>query len=95
MDPLVVLREYVSNKMLDKVVVDGDRINFGDQYSFSKAQPTPFRSQGELLPLITVLIFIRHITDGPAQYVQKCTANGVRPVYVQDRKVCLYTASTV
>lgn len=88
MDPLIVLRDYVSNRQLESVVVEGDRINFGDQYSFSKAQPTSFQSsKGELLPLDVVLFFIQHISAGSTTYVQRCSAQGVPSVVIQDRKV--------
>lgn len=44
-DPLSLLREYVSGNKIDEVVVNGDRVDFGGKFTFSKNTPTGYKSQ--------------------------------------------------
>lgn len=44
-DPLSLLREYVSSNKIDEVVVNGDRVDFGGKFTFSKNTPTGYKSQ--------------------------------------------------
>jgi hypothetical protein len=45
MDPLAILKEFCVNGQLDQVVIEEDRIKFGDKYSFPKQSPTAFKSK--------------------------------------------------
>ncbi len=90
MDPLSVLRDFIVSKQLDKVVVEGDRVHFGDQYSFSKTAFTTFKSNrgtGDFYQLEVVLFFYQYGGANAAEYVRRCTQQGVALVAVPDRKV--------
>lgn len=45
MDPLAILKEFCVGGQLDQVVIEEDRIKFGDKYSFPKQSPTAFRAK--------------------------------------------------
>lgn len=44
-DPLTLLRKYVTSGRLDDVVVSGDRVEFGSEYSFKRNAKTAFKSK--------------------------------------------------
>ena len=91
MDPLSVLRQFVTEAKLQQVVTDGDRINFGEAYSFPKHVYTAFRANrgtGDHCALEQLLVFIQHIGAGPGEYIKRCQQLGLQPVLVIDRKVC-------
>lgn len=85
MDSLAVLREYVSTGRLDAVSVDGDRINFGEQYSFNRVQPTSFKSKDALVTLQQALACALHVDALP--YMQYSNRNKLKAVHVEDRAV--------
>jgi hypothetical protein len=88
MDPLALLREFNTGRRVKQVAVSGDRINFGDQYSYPKATPTAFRSsRGEHYSLETVLHYLSSKTLSAAEYVKECSKTAILPVQIQDRKV--------
>ena len=50
MDPLTLLREFLSTGRLDEeVVLVGDRVDFGGKFSFNKNVATGYKSQ-QVLP---------------------------------------------
>jgi hypothetical protein len=88
MDPLALLREFNTGRKLKQVAVSGDRINFGDQYSYPKSTPTAFKSsRGDHYSLETVLHYLSGKALSAAEYVKECSKTGILPVMIQDRKV--------
>jgi hypothetical protein len=45
MDPLSLLREYVTAGRVDEITQAGDRVDFGGRFSFSKNVATGYKSQ--------------------------------------------------
>eukprot|EP01025_Chloroclados_australasicus_P031616 TRINITY_DN31968_c0_g3_i1.p1 TRINITY_DN31968_c0_g3~~TRINITY_DN31968_c0_g3_i1.p1 ORF type:complete len:412 (-),score=38.74 TRINITY_DN31968_c0_g3_i1:98-1333(-) len=89
MDPLSLLREYQLKKQLDKVVVRGDRIEFGDSYSFLKTHLTAFKSQrggSDFYTLECVWFFLKKIDLKHTEYIVSAKQNGVPPVTFLDRQ---------
>lgn len=94
MDPLSLLREYVSGGKLKEVTTTGDRISFGDRFSFLRDARTAYKSRskdGTFYDLGTLLFFAQNL--GPdfkfADYFKKAREAGVGQVTFIDRKVSL------
>jgi hypothetical protein len=96
MDPLTVLRQYVMDGQLGKVETAGDRINFGDKYSFPRNSYTNFRQfGGGFYQLEALLLFAEVILRDQGkmgEYVQRATAGDkkIQVVAVVDRQVSWY-----
>ena len=97
MDPLTVLRQYVMDGQLGNVVTAGDRINFGDKYSFPRNSYTAFRQAGgDFYQLEALLLFAEVILrdkGNMGEYVQRARAgdNKIQVVNVVDRQVSCRT----
>lgn len=90
MDPLRLLRDYNSTKQLDKVAVVGDRVVFGDNYSFSYTSFTAFKkSGGDYYTLDALLCLLHNRTLTHAEYLNATSKAKVNPVSMVDRKVGL------
>lgn len=92
MDPLAILKEFCVGGQLDQVVIEEDRIKFGDKYSFPKQSPTAFRAKdgsGEPYSLESVTFFIKSITAGGANmgaYVAAAVRARTAQIILQDRQ---------
>lgn len=92
MDPLSLLRSYVTDGHADQVVLAGERVDFGGRYSFPRATPTSYKSnQGKegFYDLESLVAFVRHITTGSKyrEYLQTAKSAKLMAVSVLDRKV--------
>lgn len=92
MDPLSLLREFVSQGRLREVTTSGDRVHFGDRFSFLRDARTAYKSRakdGAFYDLGTLLFFAQSL--GPsfkfADYFKKAREAGVGQVTFVDRKV--------
>ncbi|KAA6425633.1 MAG: PAF1 complex [Trebouxia sp. A1-2] len=94
MDPLSALREFVVAGRLQEVVAKGDRIQFGDKYSFAKRAPTSYQSgkgTGEFYPLETLAFWVQWEQQHPEQqgfsaYFQAARKQQAGNVAVADRQ---------
>ncbi|KAK2077895.1 hypothetical protein QBZ16_003763 [Prototheca wickerhamii] len=91
MDPLSLLREFVSQGRLREVTTSGDRVHFGDRFSFLRDARTAYKSRakdGAFYDLGTLLFFAQSL--GPsfkfADYFKKAREAGVGQVTFVDRK---------
>ena len=68
----------------------GDRIHFGDRYSFPKTSLTAYKSQqgkGDLYALGTLVFYLKNRTAKNADYIKACRDVGVQNVTFIDRQV--------
>lgn len=92
MDPLRLLREYVSGGRLEEVTTVGDRVHFGTRFALPRSARTAYKSQakdGAFYDLGALLFYARNL--GPtfkyADYFKKAREAGVGQVTFIDRKV--------
>ncbi|KAL6781820.1 hypothetical protein ACKKBF_B09540 [Auxenochlorella protothecoides x Auxenochlorella symbiontica] len=91
MDPLRLLREYVSGGRLEEVTTVGDRVHFGTRFALPRSARTAYKSQakdGAFYDLGALLFYARNL--GPtfkyADYFKKAREAGVGQVTFIDRK---------
>lgn len=90
MDPLRCLRDFYKNKREQEVKFSDDnaRISFGEEYEFSSATSTRFKSSiGAAYQLGTLLFYMQHRHLNSAMYIQKATAAVVEKVSRSDQQV--------
>jgi parafibromin len=89
MDPLSVLRTFITNNELDQVVESGSSINFGGRFSFENAVPTAYRSgqgKGEFYDLQTLLFYVKNMERNYGDYLKAAKDKGLAQVKLLDRK---------
>ncbi|WOL15280.1 hypothetical protein Cni_G24061 [Canna indica] len=90
MDPLSVLREYAIRGELDRVILVGDELRFGSDYSFPSSAVTAYRSkQGGFYTLDALLFFARHHHIKHTDYLQSARQHRLPTVTLPDRKALL------
>ena len=93
MDPLTLLRDFVTQGHADQVQLVGDRVDYGGRYSFPKAVRTSYKSeQGkkDFYDLESLLFFVRHLVGSSTKYMEYYKAakqSNLTPVSFLDRKV--------
>jgi Paf1 complex subunit CDC73 N-terminal len=98
MDPLTLLRDYNIKGQLESVVTRGDRIEFGDSFSFPKSFHTAYKSRkGDFYDLETVLFFLQSLKQGQklGAYIKAAQAQKIKPVAFVDRQVGSGSSATV
>lgn len=90
MDPLSALRDFTIRGELDKIVRVGDEFRFGNDYTFSCAAETAYRSkQGNLYTLETLVNFIKNHHLKHIEYLQNSRTLKIPSVTLPDRKPLL------
>jgi hypothetical protein len=95
MDPLSLLRDFCINRQLDQVHVKGDKVYFGDRFTFPKTMATSYKSQmgkADFYGLEGLVFFIKAFHGGSKapsfpDYMQSARSSGVPFVNFVDRKV--------
>ena len=90
MDPLALLREFMLKQELDSVTKVGDRVVFGDRYSFPASAKVGYKSQqgkGDFYTLDKVFAFATHLKMPFGEYLRWAVSTGVGGVSGLDRKV--------
>ena len=89
MDPLLLLRDATIGKRLDTVVLDEDRVHFGDRFSFAGKRTTSYKSKqgtADYYELATVVFFAKNIHLSTGEYFRAAQAARIGPVTAVDRK---------
>ncbi|GMH36728.1 hypothetical protein BSKO_04601 [Bryopsis sp. KO-2023] len=87
MDPLTLLREFCVAGKLDVVMKSGNRIDFGEDYSFDGKMPTAFKSaHGSFYDLQSVYFFIKNKDLNYLGYCEIALAQKVEKVAYLDKK---------
>ncbi|GAB4817648.1 hypothetical protein N2152v2_004694 [Parachlorella kessleri] len=92
MDPLTVLRDFVSGGTADQVVMSGDRVDFGSRYSFPGSLRTLYKSEGgkkDFYDLGSLVFFVKNFLVNKTKYTdyfRAAKAANVMAVSFLDRK---------
>ncbi|KAE8766868.1 protein CDC73 [Hordeum vulgare] len=91
MDPLAVLRDYAARGDLDKIIFNGDDVQFGDDYTFPANAPTAFASKqsGRPYPLSAAVFLAQHNDLKHTDFLQAARLRRIPPVSLPDRKTFL------
>lgn len=93
MDPLTLLRDFVTLGKVEEISVSGERIDFGGRYSFGKSVSTSYKSQqGKegFYDLESLVFFVRNTVSGGVKfgdYFKNARQAGLMPISALDRKV--------
>ena len=93
MDPLAVLRDFVSGGTADQVVMSGNRVDFGSRYSFAGSLRTLYKSEAgkkDFYDLGSLVFFVKNFLVQKtkyADYYKAAKAANVMAVSFLDRKV--------
>ena len=87
MDPLTLLREHTVEKK--EVRLEGDHIVF-DNTRFARKAPTAYGIRAGGFYAVDALWFLlQHADTRPGEYIKACTAQGIMPVSLPDKKPVL------
>jgi len=88
MDPLSLLRDFVIDGNIDRVVVEGDLVDFDGRVSFSITEPVYKSEQGkgDFYPLGDLLFYAQRLHQKFTDYIKAAKAVGKKQVAFFDRK---------
>ncbi|KAH9298790.1 hypothetical protein KI387_030472, partial [Taxus chinensis] len=90
MDPLTVLRDFIIRGDLDKIMISGDEIRFGDEYHFPSNAETAYRANhGSLYNLESLVFFVKNCHLKHAEYVVQVHTHKLQRVSLPERKLLL------
>ncbi|KAK3244792.1 hypothetical protein CYMTET_45612 [Cymbomonas tetramitiformis] len=90
MDPLRLLRDFITTKRIDQITTEGGMFNFGDQYSFPMDTETAYKSQkgrSSFYKLDALIYFYKggqNLKTG--QYLEETKKLKIKSVSYIDRK---------
>lgn len=88
MDPLSLLRDFVVDGNIDRVIVEGDLVDFDGRVSFSITDPVYKSEQGkgDFYPLGDLLFYAQRLHQKFTDYIKAAKAAGRKQVAFFDRK---------